>query len=153
MKIVLCGSMSFHKEMADIAGRLLDRGHSTKIPELPIKSTRASEPKISIRAFIESNGGIEAFPREHPIWEEKSEAIDHHFEKVAWSDAILVVNYPKHDIEGYIGGNTLMEMALARHLGKKVFVLFQSSYKLPYQEEILGIQPFFIDGDLSKLSG
>ena len=62
-----------------------------------------------------------------------------------------MVNYSKHDIDGYIGGNTLMEMGIAKYLKKKIFLLFSISSKLFYKEEILGMKPVVINEDLSKI--
>lgn len=81
----------------------------------------------------------------------RPDAIDDHFSKIARSDAILVANYPKHEIDGYVGGNTLMEMAIARYLKKKIYVLSPISSKLSYKEEILGMRPTIINDDLTLI--
>ena len=73
-----------------------------------------------------------------------------HFDKVAWSDAILVLNYDKNKIEGYVGANTLMEMGLALHLNKRIYLL-NPMPEISYKEEILGMKPIIINGDLSKI--
>ena len=152
MKIAICGSMAFHAEMEKIGDELRKNGHEIKAPVLRIDAKESGQDrKMSIRAAIEQNGGINAFPQSHLIWKEKSDAIDDHFAKVASSDAILVANYPKHDILGYIGGNTLMEMAVARYLKKKIFVLFPVSSKLSFKEEILGMYPTIINQNLELI--
>ncbi len=66
-------------------------------------------------------------------------------------DAILVTNYPKNGIDGYVGGNSLMEMGLAHYLRKKIYLLFPVSSKLNYKEEILGMKPIILDGDISLI--
>lgn len=63
-----------------------------------------------------------------------------HFTKIEWSDAILVANYDKKGIAGYIGGNTLMEIGLALHLDKKIYLLNRIP-DVPYDEEIRATQP------------
>jgi hypothetical protein len=45
-----------------------------------------------------------------------------HFKKVLDSDAILVTNFEKNGVEGYIGGNVLMEITLAFHYKKPIFI-------------------------------
>jgi len=70
--------------------------------------------------------------------------------KVAWSDAVLVINYDKNGIKGYIGGNTLMEIGLAFFLKKKIYLLNKIP-ELSYKEEILGVKPIIISGDLTKI--
>lgn len=152
MKITLCGSMAFHPEMEKIGKQLRKKGHKVKVPFLRIEvQKRGRNRKMSIRALIEQNGGIDAFGLDHPIWEEKAGAIDDHFAKVVWADAVLIVNYPQQQIEGYIGGNTLMEMAVARFLKKKIFILLPMSSQLPYKEEVLGMRPIIIHEDLSLI--
>ena len=61
-----------------------------------------------------------------------------------------VCNYDKKDIKGYIGGNTLMEMGLAFFLKKKIYLLNEIP-EISYKEEILGVKPIIIIGDLSKI--
>ena len=152
MKITICGSMAFHAEMEKIGEQLCKNGHEVEVPLLRIDvEEKGRDRKMSIRALIEQNGGVDAFPQDHSIWKEKADAIDDHFAKVAWSDAILVANYPKHEIGGYVGGNTLMEMAVARFLKKKIYVLLPISSKISYKEEILGMHPTIIKEDLSLI--
>lgn len=71
-----------------------------------------------------------------------------YFEKVNWSDAILVLNYDKNNIIGYIGGNTLMEIGVAFFLKKKIYLL-NLIPEISYKEEIIGMKPIIINGDLS----
>jgi len=76
-----------------------------------------------------------------------------HFKKIEASDAIVVLNYPKNNVNGYVGGAVLTEMAIAKYLGKKIFVL----HDLPDPEEIRYIfeaklmQPTILGGDLEKI--
>lgn len=152
MKITLCGSMAFHPEIEKIGEELRKIGHEIQVPLLRIEiENQGGNRKMSIRAVIEQNGGLDAFPHNHPIWKEKASAINDHFSKIEWSDAILIVNYPKHEIDGYVGGNTLMEIAVAWYLRKKIYVLTPISSKLSYKEEILGMHPVIINGDLSRI--
>jgi hypothetical protein len=60
------------------------------------------------------------------------------------------LNYDKNNVKGYIGANTLLEMGLAFHLRKKIFLLNRIP-EIGYKEEILGMGPFVIDGDLGKI--
>ena len=76
--------------------------------------------------------------------------IREHFDKVEWSGAILVTNYDKNGVANYIGPNTLMEMGLAFHLGKKIYLL-NSIPETAWKEEILGMQPVVVSGDLKLL--
>ena len=152
MKITICGSMAFHSGMEKMRGILEKMGHKVKVPLLRIEvEEKGKGRKMSIRKAIEEAGGIDNFPHNHPMWKEKSKAIDDHFEKVKWCDSILVMNHPKHGIDGYVGGNTLMEMGLAKYLRKKIYILFPVSSKMSYKEEILGMKPVIIKGNVEKI--
>lgn len=74
-----------------------------------------------------------------------------HFEKVAEANAILVINEEKHGRPGYIGGNVLMEMALAFWLKLPIYVLNPADPESSFTEEIVGMGSIIIDGDLSKI--
>lgn len=84
-------------------------------------------------------------------WGKKTELMNQHFEKVVEGDAILVLNYEKNGLPGYIGGNVLMEMAIAFYHKKPIYVLHPVSAASPIYEEILGMQPVFLDGKLENL--
>jgi predicted nucleic-acid-binding protein len=81
----------------------------------------------------------------------KKKFIVDHFKKVMQADAILVVNEEKHGMPGYIGNNVLMEMVIAFHHKEKIFILNQISEDLPIKEEVLGLFPTFIQGDLLQI--
>lgn len=76
------------------------------------------------------------------------------FNKVAESEAILVLNYPKNDLHGYVGGATLMEIGLARHLDKRIFLLHEipSEEDLRYALEIKITRPTILMGDIRKIN-
>src|SRR3989344_6762871 len=98
----------------------LSHGHEVLIPllddELPPEF--GGGRALAFGAYIEKNGGIDNFTQGDKIWDFKAAAINNHFEKVEWCEAVVVVNHEKGGVEGYIGGNTLMEMALAFYLKK-----------------------------------
>ena len=76
--------------------------------------------------------------------------IRRHFKNIEGSDAILILNYPRKEIEGYIGGNTFLEMGHAFGLGKKIYVLYPLP-KMDYESEMHAMQPIVLDGDLTKI--
>ena len=84
------------------------------------------------------------------VWDRKNEAMKTHFSKVAWADAVLVLNCDKNNVKGYVGANTLIEMGIALHLGKKIFLMNQIP-ELSCKEEILGMKPVVISGDLGNI--
>ena len=74
-----------------------------------------------------------------------------HFKKVEWSDVVLILNYDKNNIINYIGANTLLEMGLAFHINKPIYLL-NPIPEISYKEEILGMKPMVLNGDLSTLN-
>jgi len=84
-------------------------------------------------------------------YHKKTKLMRGHFNEVAKADAILVLNYIKHGINNYIGGNVLMEMALAFHLEKPVFVLNEIPTESNFVEEIKGLNPIVLHGKLDGL--
>ena len=153
MKITVCGSIAFYEEMEKIKKSLEDNGHEVYIPLL---SNEAPEEmgggkKLYFGKYIEDNGGTDAFPTDHEIWNLKEKAIKDHFEKIEWGDAILVVNHEKRGIEGYIGGNTLIEIGLAFYLKKPIYILNPISSELSYKQEIYGMKPVLLNGDINNI--
>ena len=66
-------------------------------------------------------------------------------------NAILVMNFDKHGIKNYIGGNTIMEIGFAHVLNQKIF-LFNPIPDIPYyKSEIEAVKPVVINGDLSLI--
>ena len=147
MKITLCGSIAFQKEINSAKEGLEELGHEVKI--WPVKLKDGNGNLIPVEEYYKIRKT--AANDEKWVWDRKAEAVMEHFEKVAWSDAILVANYDKKGVKGYIGGNTLMEMGLAFYLKKKIYLLNEIP-ELSYKEEILGVKPIIIFGDLKKIN-
>ena len=68
------------------------------------------------------------------------------------ADAILVLNFEKDGIQGYIGGNGLLEMFLAYIHKKPVFIYNPIPDDLNIAEEVYGLNPIFINQDLGVIS-
>ena len=146
MKITICGSIAFKKEMTELKNQLKKLGHEVQEP--PAKVYNAAGEPISVQEDYQIRKS--ASPQETWVWQRKAEAIHKHFDKIDWCDVILVANYDKNDVAGYIGANTLLEMGLAFYLKKKIYLL-KPVPEISYQEEILGLQPTVIDGNLSLI--
>jgi len=153
MKITICGSIGFYKEMEDTRDNLISMGHEVKIPELVTEAPAefGGDKKVYFGKYIEDNGGMDAFPPDHKIWGLKEGAIRDHYEKIDWCDAVLIINCEKRGIEGYVGCNTLIEIGVAFYLHKKIFILNQISSELSYKQEIYGMRSVIINGDLSLI--
>ena len=146
MKITICGSAIFKDEALSLRGKLEKSGHEIKLWPLQVKDGKGN--LIPVEEYYRIRKA--AADDEKWVWDRKTEAIMEHFNKVSWSDAILVVNYDKNNIKGYIGGNTLMEIGLAFFLGKKIYLLNEIP-EVSYKEELLGMKPIIINGDLNKI--
>ena len=146
MKITICGSIAFYDEMLKVKGELESLGHEVKLPPIEVKDKNGNI--ISVQKFYELRKNETS--DDSWIWERKNEAMKQHFNKIEWSEGVLILNCDKKGVENYIGGNTLLEMGVALHLGKKMFIL-NDIPDLSYKEEVLGMKPFVIRGDLSKI--
>jgi nucleoside 2-deoxyribosyltransferase len=146
MKITICGSIAFFEQMLAVQKELEKNGHEVKLPPLKIKDENGN--LISVTEYY--NLRKMETDDQSWIWQRKKEAIKTHFDKIDWSDAILVLNYDKKGIANYIGGNTLMEMGVAFYLNKPIY-LYQPLPEVSYKEEILGMFPIIINGDLTKI--
>ena len=74
-----------------------------------------------------------------------------HYKHILASDAVLIVNEAKNDINSYIGGNVLIEMGQAYVNDKKIFFLHGMPKDLPYLDEILAMDPICLDGDIKNI--
>ena len=146
MKITICGSIAFYNEMLKTKEELEKMGHEVKLPPSQLEDGNGNP--ISAAQFYEIRKT--SLGNKGWVWDRKEWAMRKHFNKIVWSDAILVLNYDKNNIPGYVGANTLMEMGLALHLNKKTYLLNQIP-EMSYREEILGVKPVVINGDLSKI--
>lgn len=127
---------------------LEEMGHEVLVPDIEFE---VEGKDTSVGAYLDEHGGIDAIPPNHEIWKRKGQAIKKHFEKIDNSEAVLVVNYEKRGVPNYIGGNTFMEIGYAFGTGKKVYILNEIPSKSAYKEEILGMQPIVLKGDLDKI--
>ncbi len=133
MKIAICGSMSFAKEMLEIKKRLGDIGH-----------------KVIIQSDIEKY--VKGIFHEEDKWRKiKYDVFKNYFNEIKNSDAILVINIDKETIKNYIGGNSLIEMAFAHVLNKKIFMLNPIPTQMSYTNEIKAMKPTILKGNLKKI--
>jgi hypothetical protein len=77
----------------------------------------------------------------------KSKLAREHLDRVRAADAVLIVNVP----QGYVGGNTFLEIGVAFYFSKKIFLWESLASDLPYGEEILAFEPRIIDHDISLI--
>lgn len=140
--IAICSSASFYKEVLDIEKTLKNLGFKVIIP-------------ITARK-MQKTGNFDA--EKYKTWFANPKDYTHkrylmrkHFREVVNSDAILVVNSKKKGINGYIGANALMEMAIAFHYKKPIYLLNRIENNFWFKEEILGMFPIFLDGKIDNM--
>lgn len=140
--------MAFYDKFLKLKEELEEMGHEVFIPSLKFEPAKND---TSVGSFIERAGGLNALPPDHEFWGKKGKAIKAHFEKIKENDCILVTNYEKKGIPNYIGGNTFLEIGYAFAANKKIFILNGLPMDSAYIEEIIGMQPVVLEGDLEKL--
>lgn len=136
MKVIICSSITAAEEVLAIKEKLEAAGHVVEIPEGVKNEYLRGRTEVSIEEKAEDKI--------------KGNLIRGYFEKMKEYDAVLVLNPEKRGVKGYIGGNTLIEMAFAHVLNKKLYVLYPLP-ELQYSSEILATQPVVIGGDLTLI--
>ncbi len=137
MKIVICGSMHFSKEMISAAKKLKSLNIEPILPPSLAKYGKAAKDlKLNYNQLLK-------FRQEWHI---------EHFNKIKDSDAILVINGEKDRIKGYIGGAALSEIAYAFYLGKMIFFTNPVNESLPYVDELKSFEPVILENieDMEK---
>jgi hypothetical protein len=148
MIITLCSSVDFTPKLIEIKKYLESKGHKVYIPYF---TQKILDGKISYEEFMHSKslGGDISFREAESI-----DFFERYWNFIKQSDAILVVNLHKKGIDGYIGGNTLMEMGFAYGFKKKIFLfnpIPKRSERIHYVDEIIDLKPIIIDGELDKI--
>lgn len=140
MKIFICGRMYFAKEMLEVRKKLEEMGYAVEVPCDTQKFV--DEPQFTTDNHEENY--------QHCL---ENDIIRKSFNSIAESDAILILNYSKNGVNGYVGASSLMEIGLAYHLNKKIFLLYPPPpvKEAKYSHEILIMQPIILNGDLDLI--
>ena len=139
--IVICSSASFYKNVIQVEKDLKKLGFFVKIPNVANHMKKTGDFDVSkIKTWVKN-------PKDY---DKKNALMVTHFKKIKVSDAILVVNNKKNNIDGYIGGNVLLEMMIAYEYKKPIYIMHPVSEYL-LTEEVYGLLPIFINGDLTKI--
>jgi hypothetical protein len=149
MKITICSSVDFTPKIIELKKDLENLGHSVNIPYF---TQQIIDGKLTFEEFMTAKA------KDGDILMRKAQDVDlikRYWDYIENSDAILVLNESKKGIDGYIGGNALMEMGFAYGFGKKIF-LFNPvparSERMHYVDEIIDMKPIVLNGDLSGLN-
>lgn len=137
MKIALCHSMHFAEEAKRIGDELTHLGHTPYMSvDVNEYAGKSDEEKEATKLRFKYDTSI----------------LKDYFDVIASADAILVLNYERHGIPYYIGGNTFLEMGTAYYLGKKIFLLNPIPDMPYYKTELIAMKPVVIEGDLGKIN-
>lgn len=136
MKIGVVGSMQYTEKMIEAREELIKRGHQAFVTNLADPFIgKTDDEKEQIKLNQKYN----------------LDAIREFWNLMQGGDAILVMNFDKHGIKNYIGGNTLMEIGFAHVLNQKIF-LYSPIPDIPYyKSEIEAVKPVIINADLSLI--
>jgi len=140
MKIAICASIKFAKEMAEMKNILEEKGHKVLLPEM---AQPFAEGKFSLDNF---EGG-----RTNSEFKKKYDLIRKHFKEVEKGDVILVLTYDRKGIKNYIGGATFAEMVVAYYLKKPIYLLNPIPLNLPYTTEMEAMEPIILSGNLDLI--
>lgn len=142
MKVVtICSSASFYTQAVVVQKQLNQDGFKVIIPATAEKMKKSADFDVS---------HYKTWFGDAKDYYKKSELMRGHFHEIEKADAILVLNYEKHGTKNYIGGNVLMEMALAFYLKKPIYILNEIPEESSFLEEIIGLNPIPLHGNLNN---
>ncbi len=136
MKIGVIGSMQFTEKMLEVRDSLIRSGHDAFVTTLSTPFVgKSDEEKERIKIHQKNN----------------MDAIREFWRLMQGADAVLCVNYDKHGVKNYIGGNTFLELGFAHVLNQKIFLLNPVPDMPYYKTEIEAMAPIVINGDFKKI--
>jgi len=140
--ITICSSANFYRHAVDIQQQLEKQRYKVIIPHTAEKMKKSGDYDAShYRTWLKDS-------KDYP---KKTWLMREHFKEVASGDITLVINNKKHGQANYIGGNVLMEMALAFHLGKPIYILNDIPDQSPFLEEIIALGAIPLQGNIKSL--
>ncbi|MDP2784446.1 MAG: hypothetical protein Q8O38_07640 [Sulfurimicrobium sp.] len=142
MKITICSSLDFTKEIGEVAEQLKALGHEVFLPHTAEQILSGVLDLSDIKKEKELGTASKRSIRNN--------AIINHYKKIKKSDAILALNYEKKGIENYIGGSVFLEMGFAHILAKKIF-FWQDIPDMLYTDEIKAMRPIVLNRDLNNI--
>ena len=136
MKIAICGSMVFAREMKKARKFLEEKGHRVITP-----------------VFVDdwADGKLAKRLRKDAKIKKDHDLIRDYYQKIKSTDAVLVLNYTRKKIKNYIGGNSFLEMGFAHVLAKKIYLLNPIPKLDLYRDEIKAMEPVILNGDLANI--
>jgi hypothetical protein len=141
--ITICSSAAFYRQAVDLQTELQKQNFTVVVPLTAEKMKASGDFDVSHYKTWFANAND---------YHKKATLMRTHFEKIEEGDAILVLNYEKHGAANYIGGNVLMEMALAFYLKQPIFILNEIPEDSAFEEEIRGFEPIVLHGKLENFA-
>ncbi|MEI7718695.1 MAG: hypothetical protein WCI72_02415 [archaeon] len=138
MKLLILGSMSFAPEMKSIGVKLKEKGIEVRLPEFTEEYVGCATREEMHQRAVENKLANNLYEVYHRLIEQ--------------TDAILIVNEKKKNIEGYVGANALIEMGFAKALNKRIYLLNPTPV-MDYTDEIIATTPIVLNGNLEGILG
>ena len=140
--ITICSSANFYREVVNVQAQLEKLGFKVLIPASAEKMKISGDFNASKYKVLVGNGDT---------YGTKADLMQGHFTEIEKADVLLVLNYKKHSIENYIGGNVLIEMGIAFYLQKPIYILNGLPSESLFLDEISGMNPIVLKGNLATL--
>lgn len=137
MKLVICGSMKFSKEIVGLKDRLKSLGFDNVL--IPRNSEKYATGELNPETNHESSRN-----------KIEGDLVRRYYNEIKEADAVIIANYDKPGIKNYIGGNAFLEAAFAHVLNKDLYFLFDIP-EMIYTDELKALQPVILDNDLNKI--
>ena len=136
MKIALCHSMQYAEKAKEVQEWFRDHGHEafpSSFNELFIGLNDEEKEALKLKQKFEED------------------AMREHWDTIQKADKVLILNYDKHGIANYIGGNSFLEMGFAYILKKPLYLLNPIPNMPYYKTEIEAMKPIVLKGDLERI--
>lgn len=149
MIITICASVDFSPRIIKIKNFFEKRNNLVNIPYF---TKMMIDGDLTYQQYMDTKekGGDIALRMDQDI-----DFFKRYWNYIADSDAVLVLNLQKNGINGYIGGNTLVEMGFAHIAGTKLYLfnpIPKRSERMHYVDELEDLKPTVINGDLSLIN-
>src|SRR5258708_33971717 len=107
--IVICSSASFYEKLFPIEKELKKLGYKVVLPKIAHKMKKNKNFDVNFYKTWYKN------PNDYA---KKRKLMNAHFRKIVKGDAILVTNFDKNGVRGYIGGEGFFESKNTNNLNK-----------------------------------
>ncbi len=142
LTVVICSSANFYRHVNEVRAVLEAEGVKVVVPHNAGIMAETGDYDVTHYKTWHENGADYTKKADYMRW---------HFDEITKGDAVLVVNDEKHGQANYIGPNVLMEMSLAWYQQKPIFILNGLPAESTFEEEIKGMMPVVLNGELTAL--